>query len=85
MFRRQRKEGFYTYPDHKGRLRRLLWRLGFDPLTVYERLDQTEIERNYYKQQFELASTHPSFVVYDGGSNSGNTYLYKASKKSGFE
>lgn len=53
MFLRQRLGGFYAYPDHhhglSGIARRLLWRLGLDPLTVYERLAQVYRERDYWR------------------------------------
>lgn len=55
MLRRQKPEGFYAYPDHykglSGVIRRLLWELGFDHLTVYERLRQVDTERAYWKKR----------------------------------
>lgn len=54
MLRRQQHGEFHASPEHRhglsGVLRRLLWRLGFDPLTVYERLRQVETEREHYKR-----------------------------------
>lgn len=52
MLLRQEEGQFYSYPEEahgvKGVLRRLVWKLGFDPLTVYERLAQVDIERKYW-------------------------------------
>jgi hypothetical protein len=54
MLLRQRPDGFYAYPEHRhgvsGAVRRILWRLGFDPLTARERLAQVEQERDEYKR-----------------------------------
>ena len=50
MLRRQKSGEFHNYPEHRGVMRRLLWRLGFDPLTVYERLAQVRHERDYYAE-----------------------------------
>ena len=59
MLRRQKDGEFHNYPEHRhgfsGVVRRLLWRLGFDPLTVYERLDQVRRERDDYKRWMNLA------------------------------
>ena len=30
--------------------RKTLWELGFDPLTIYERLRQVDIEREYWRE-----------------------------------
>lgn len=53
MIQRKQPGRFYAYPDHLfgigGWTRRLLWKLGFDPLTVRERLEQVEVEREYWK------------------------------------
>lgn len=61
MLLRQKPEGTYTYPEHRrglnGKVRRLLWRLGFDSLTVYERLRQVETERDQYKTWLEAAES----------------------------
>ena len=54
MLRRQKPGESHVYPEHRkgigGILRRLLWKLGFDPLTVYERLGQVDYEREYWKE-----------------------------------
>lgn len=54
MLRRQKPGEWHAYPEHRhglgGVVRRLLWRLGFDPLTVYERLAQVTHEREGYKR-----------------------------------
>ena len=59
MLRRQKPGEWHAYPEHRhgfsGVVRRLLWRLGFDPLTVYERLDQVRRERDYYANRMEEA------------------------------
>jgi hypothetical protein len=61
MLLRQRADGFYAYFDHVrgpvGVLRRLLHRLGFDPLTVYERLRQVDTEREFWKARCQAAET----------------------------
>lgn len=44
MHERKRPDGFYAYPAHRSLWRRLLWRLGFDPLSVRERLAQVRAE-----------------------------------------
>ena len=53
MLRRQQAGEFHAYPEHRkgigGVIRRLLWKLGFDPLTVYERLAQVDTERRYWQ------------------------------------
>ena len=49
----ERQDGFYNYPEHLSPWRRLLWRLGFDPLTTRERLAQVRTEAAYWKQQAE--------------------------------
>lgn len=45
---RQRPELFYAKPEHvrgiRGVWKRVLWRLGFDPLTVRQRLAQVRQE-----------------------------------------
>jgi len=41
---RQHPDGFYAYPEHRSLWRRLLWRRGFDPLTIRERLAQVRRE-----------------------------------------
>ncbi len=48
MLLRQKSGGFYAHPN--GLIRRLLWKLGFDPLTVYERLKQVDTERANWKE-----------------------------------
>jgi hypothetical protein len=57
MLLRQKRGGSYAYPEHHhgvtSVVRRLLWRLGFDPLTVYERLAQVDRERAYWKSRSE--------------------------------
>lgn len=54
MLRRQKSGEFHAYPEHRkgvgGVIRRLLWKMGFDPLTVYERLTQTETESKYWQE-----------------------------------
>ena len=50
MLRRKKHGEFHNYPEHRSIARRLLWRLGFDPLTVYERLAQVIHERDYYAE-----------------------------------
>lgn len=50
MLRRQKPGEFHNYPEHRSIFRRMLWRLGFDPLTVYERLEQVRAEREDYKR-----------------------------------
>lgn len=56
MIRHQQPGAFYAYPDHRyglgGLARRILWRLGFDPLTVRERLVQVDLEREFWKGQY---------------------------------
>jgi len=47
---RKRDGGWYAYPQHRSWWRRLLWRLGFDPLTVRERLAQVRIEAADWKR-----------------------------------
>jgi hypothetical protein len=63
MLRRQKPGEFHNYPEHirglGGVVRRLLWRLGFDPLTVYERLAQIDVERRYWKQETEVPTEGP--------------------------
>lgn len=49
MLRRKRPGKFYAYPEHRSMFRRMLWHLGFDPLTVRERLRQVDTERLYWK------------------------------------
>jgi len=49
MLRRQHVDEFHAYPEGRSWMRRLLWRLGFDPLTVYERLAQVRHEAAYWK------------------------------------
>ena len=46
---RQRPNGTYAYPEHRSLWRRLLWRLGCDPLTVRERLAVVRSEVEYWK------------------------------------
>ena len=56
MLRRQKAGESHVYPEHRkgvsGVIRRLLWKLGFDPLTVYERLAQVDIEREYWSDLY---------------------------------
>lgn len=51
---RQDPDGFYAYPEHvrgvRGVWKRLLWRLGFDPLTVRQRLAQVRREADDWKR-----------------------------------
>jgi hypothetical protein len=60
MLRRQQPGEWHNYPEHRrgldGAVRRLLWRLGFDPLTVYERLAQVRRERDDWRRWFYEAS-----------------------------
>ncbi len=53
---RQDPAAFYVYPEHvsgiRGMWKRLLWRMGFDPLTVRQRLEQVDIERRYWKPEW---------------------------------
>jgi len=60
MIRRQHEGEFHAYPEHRhgldGMARRLLWRLGFDPLTVYERLAQVRVENAYWKDRLAAAN-----------------------------
>ena len=46
--------GFYAYPEHyhglRGIWKRLLWRRGFDPLTIRQRLRQVDTERADWKR-----------------------------------
>lgn len=55
MLLRQKADGCYSYPEHRrgvgGVIRRILWKLGFDPLTVYERLHQADTERKYWYEK----------------------------------
>ena len=51
MLLRQDPDSSYAYPDHRGWFRKLLWKLGFDSLTVYERLKQTDKEREYWYEE----------------------------------
>lgn len=48
MLRRQHEGESHSYPEHRhgpgGVVHRLVWRLGFDPLTAYERLAQVRAE-----------------------------------------
>lgn len=66
MLRLQKKGEYYPYPKcHKGfggLVRRLLWRLGIDPLTVYERLSQVEFERDHWFGLYMLTRTDLSEV-----------------------
>jgi len=55
MIRRQDPDGFYAYPDHRPWWSRLLWRMGFDPLTVRERLAQVDVERAAWKRWHDEA------------------------------
>jgi len=57
MLRRQKPGEFHNYPEHRSIIRRLLWRLGFDPLTVYERLNQVRTEAEYWRNQATQQST----------------------------
>ncbi len=41
---RQQLGAFYAYPEHRSRWSRLLWRLGFDPLSRQERINQMRVE-----------------------------------------
>ena len=71
MLLRQRPDRFYAYPEHVpmwpiGWLRRLLWKLGFDPLTVYERLRQVDHEREYWKAHVETPPMHSAGGASDG-------------------
>lgn len=66
MHLRQRPGGFYARPECderdrrgcglRGAYRRLLWRLGFDPLTVRQRLAQTRREAEDWKRWGEEAA-----------------------------
>lgn len=53
MIQRKQPGCTYAYPVRGPGLvnlaRRALWHLGFDPLTVRERLSQVEVERAYWK------------------------------------
>jgi len=53
-YRRKQPGAFYAYPEHvrglRGKWKRLLWRLGFDPLTVRERLVQVRREADDWKR-----------------------------------
>jgi hypothetical protein len=53
MLRRQKPGEFHNYPEHRSICRRALWRLGFDPLTVYERLEQVRAEAKYWESKAE--------------------------------
>lgn len=55
MLRRQKPGEHHNYPEHRSVARRLLWRLGFDPLTVYERLAQVRHERDDYARMMDEA------------------------------
>ena len=61
MLRRQHPGEFHAYPSHRhglsGIVRRVLWKLGFDPLTVYERLRQVDVERQFWKERAERETT----------------------------
>lgn len=50
MHERKRPGGFYAYPEDASLWRRLLWRLGFDPLTRKERLAQVRREAADWKR-----------------------------------
>ncbi len=55
MYLRQDPEKFYAYPEHyegvRGVWKRLIYRLGFDFLTIRQRLAQVDVEREYWKAQ----------------------------------
>ena len=46
---RQKPTLFYAKPEHRSRWRQLLWRLGFDPLTKAERIEQLRTEADYWR------------------------------------
>lgn len=56
MLRRQHEGEWHAHPEHRhgigGAVRQVLWHLGFDPLTVYERLAQVRRERDYWKAKY---------------------------------
>lgn len=56
MHLRQDPDGFYACPDHysglRGAWKRTLWRLGYDPLTIRQRLAQVDVERQHWKERF---------------------------------
>jgi hypothetical protein len=56
MLRRQKPGEFHNYPEHRSIIRRLMWTLGFDPLTVYERLEQVRAEAEYWEGKAEEAA-----------------------------
>ena len=55
MIHRQTPNGHYTYPSHRPWWSKLLWRLGFDPLTTRERLAQVQRENEDWKRWEEDA------------------------------
>ncbi len=56
---RKRVGMFYAYPEHvkgiRGVVKRAWWQLGFDPLTIRQRLVQVDIEREYWKGLVEAS------------------------------
>jgi len=58
MIRRREIDVWYAYPEDvpgiKGWLRRRLYDLGFDPLTIYERAEQLDTERAYWKNETKI-------------------------------
>ena len=64
---RKKADGFYAYPEHvsgaRGAWKRLLWRLGFDPLTVRQRLRQVEREAADWKRWGDESAT-ATFAVW---------------------
>jgi hypothetical protein len=66
-----RPEGFYAYPENGSLWRRLLWRRGFDPLTVSERLTMTRVERDHYRDLLHTAMDSMAETNQVGGHHIG--------------
>lgn len=82
MLRRQKPGEFYNHPEHLSVVRRMLWRLGFDPLTVYERLEEVRSERDWYANALEEAQLH-SIEARNPGINMETVRLDSSSQRTG--
>lgn len=65
---RKDPDAFYAYPAHLSPWRWLLWRLGFDPLTLRERLAQVRREAADWKR-WGQESAEATFRVWGAGRN----------------
>lgn len=67
---RKHPGGFYAFPSHvrgpRGAWKRLLWRLGFDPLTVRQRLRQVRREAADWKRWGD-ESARATYVAWGEG------------------